>query len=59
MRKDKKRSSQLLKVVGLVLVSVISIILISSLVFIFQNKDKINKLQHSEKPRYVNQIENK
>lgn len=58
MRKDKKKKiSTKTKVIIGIISFVVGILLITSLIFIFENKDKINKLQSQNEQNYVMEIE--
>lgn len=57
MRNKKKNAiSTKTKVIVGITSFIIGMLLITSLIFIFENKDKINKLQKAEKP-YIEIIE--
>lgn len=58
MRKDRKnKTSNKTKIIIGIVGFVVGILLITSLVFIFENKDKINKLQSQNEQNYVIEIE--
>ena len=58
MRKDKKtKISTKTKVIIGIMGFVVGILLITSLIFIFENKDKINKLQSQNQQTYMTEIE--
>lgn len=58
MRKNRKnKTSNKTKIIIGIVGFVIGILLITSLVFIFENKDKINKLQSQNEQSYVTELE--
>lgn len=58
MRKNRKnKTSNKTKIIIGIMGFVVGILLITSLVFIFENKDKINKLQSQSEQNYVMEIE--
>lgn len=58
MRKNRKnKTSNKTKIIIGIVGFVIGILLIASLIFIFENKDKINKLQSQNEQSYVMEIE--
>lgn len=58
MRKNRKnKTSNKTKIIIGIVGFVVSILLITSLVFIFENKDKINKLQSQNEQSYVTELE--
>lgn len=58
MRKDRKnKTSNKTKIIIGIVGFVVGILLITSLVFIFENKDKINKLQSQNEQSYVTELE--
>lgn len=60
MRKNRKnKTSNKTKIIIGIMGFVIGILLITSLIFIFENKDKINKLQSQNEQSYVMEIENR
>lgn len=58
MRKNRKnKTSNKTKIIIGIVGFVVGILLITSLVFIFENKDKINKLQSQNEQSYVTELE--
>lgn len=58
MRKNRKnKTSNKTKIIIGIMGFVVGILLITSLVFIFENKDKINKLQSQNEQSYVTELE--
>ena len=58
MRKNRKnKTSNKTKIIIGIVGFVVGILLITSLVFIFENKDKINKLQSQNEQSYVTEME--
>lgn len=58
MRKNRKnKTSNKTKIIIGIVGFVVGILLITSLIFIFENKDKINKLQSQNEQSYVMEIE--
>lgn len=58
MRKNRKnKTSNKTKIIIGIVGFVVGILLITSLIFIFENKDKINKLQSQNEQNYVIEIE--
>jgi hypothetical protein len=58
MRKNRKnKTSNKTKIIIGIVGLVVGILLITSLIFIFENKDKINKLQSQNEQSYVMEIE--
>ncbi len=58
MRKNRKnKTSNKTKIIIGIMGFVVGILLITSLIFIFENKDKINKLQSQNEQSYVMEIE--
>ena len=58
MRKNRKnKTSNKTKIIIGIVGFVVSILLITSLIFIFENKDKINKLQSQSEQNYVTELE--
>lgn len=58
MRKNRKnKTSNKTKIIIGIVEFVVGILLITSLIFIFENKDKINKLQSQSEQNYVTELE--
>lgn len=58
MRKNRKsKTSNKTKIIIGIVGFVVGILLITSLIFIFENKDKINKLQSQNEQNYVTEME--
>lgn len=58
MRKNRKNKiSNKTKIIIGIVGFVVGILLITSLIFIFENKDKINKLQSQDQQNYVTEME--
>lgn len=58
MRKNRKnKTSNKTKIIIGLVGFVVGILLITSLIFIFENKDKINKLQSQNEQSYVTELE--
>ena len=58
MRKNRKnKTSNKTKIIIGIVGFVVGVLLITSLIFIFENKDKINKLQSQNEQSYVMEIE--
>lgn len=58
MRKNRKnKTSNKTKIIIGIMGFVVGILLITSLIFIFENKDKINKLQSQSEQNYVTELE--
>lgn len=58
MRKNRKnKTSNKTKIIIGIVGFVVGILLITSLIFIFENKDKINKLQSQDQQNYVTEME--
>lgn len=58
MRKNRKnKTSNKTKIIIGIVGFVVGVLLITSLIFIFENKDKINKLQSQSEQNYVTELE--